>query len=304
MLSAAIFLVALRVLYLDLRSLRWSAVVAAIQQWRWRFFAAVIACALSFVAVGLIEWRAMHWAKARVPTRALFRVSFVANGFAHSLGATALVAGAVRARLYARYGVGLTTTAAVTTFQAVTSALGAAALVGGVALAGPGAYGAASPAVGVLLLAAVALYLGACGFARGSLRLFDKAFELPEIKDALAQVVLGVLDNALAMGVIWVLLPARAVSYLGFVGDYVVAYLGGALSGVPGGVGPFEGLLVRLLPNVDKGGLVAALLGFRLIFYLAPLMVAGALFLFELLVERRLAPGSASANATVPDVSA
>jgi uncharacterized membrane protein YbhN (UPF0104 family) len=284
---AAIFIFAARLLVLQFGSLRAGAVADAAGRWGGRLPLALVLCGLSFLVVGLIEWRALRWAKAPVRIGAALRVSFIANGLAHSLGATALVAGAVRARLYARDKVDLTTVATVTAFQAVTSGLGFATLAAIVALAAQAPAGAANPLIGGLMAAGVAAYVLACGLARGSLRLFGRSFELPAAGDALAQVGLGVLDNGLAMAAFWVLLPPGVVAYPRFVADYMLAYLGGALSGVPGGLGPFEGLMTHLLSSMDKAGLAAAFLGFRLVFYALPLALAGLLYLIELVRERR-----------------
>ncbi len=316
LLSLIIFIFAARVLVAQFSSLRLASVLSAAHRWGGRLPSALALCGLSFLVVGVIEWRALRWAKARLSIGTAFRVSFIANGIAHSLGATALVAGAVRARLYARYRVDLTTVATVTAFQTVTSGLGFATLAGVVALTAQGPAGPAGPLVGGLMIAGVAAYLLACRLARGSLKLFGRSFELPTTSDALAQIGLGTVDNGLAMSALWVLLPAGAVAYRRFISDYVVAYLGGALSGVPGGLGPFEGLMAQLLPSMDKGGLVAAFLGFRLVFYILPLMLSGMLFLIDLVLERRQSrrsvvepatglaaakPSTASVAATNPD---
>jgi uncharacterized membrane protein YbhN (UPF0104 family) len=283
--SLLVFAVSARLLFVAFRTLNRAAVADAVLGWRERFPFAILLCGLSFLVVGVIEWRAMRWAGARTPFGLALRVSFIANGFAHSLGATALVAGAVRARLYARHGVDVTTAAAATVYQLSTSAAGFAALAGAALLATPGG-GGATRVIGGLMMGALALYLMLCALARGSARLFSRTLALPSLKDALAQIGLGVLDNGLAMSILWMLLPAGRIAYPHFVAAYVAAYVGGALSGVPGGLGPFEGVLSRLLGAVDKPGLAAAFLGFRLIFYLLPLVLAACLYARELVAER------------------
>lgn len=284
--SAIVFVGALRVLLHEFRALSWTAVGTSMLQWRARALLAAVLCGLSFTIVGLIEWRTLRWAGGHVPVGEAFKVSFIANGLAHSLGAAAVVAGAVRASLYARHGAGLTISAAVTAYQTATSTSGVAALVGLACLTGFAGHRGPGPIVGLLTLGGVGLYLMACGLIRGEFRLWAHTFKLPTVKSALVQIGLGAADNALAIGSLYVLLPPRSVSYYIFVADYVVAFVAGALSGIPGGAGPFEGLLVKLLPDLDRAGLGAALLGFRLIFNLAPLIGAGALFLIALARDR------------------
>jgi uncharacterized membrane protein YbhN (UPF0104 family) len=64
------------------------------------------------------------------------------------------------------------------------------------------------------------------------------------------------------------------VSYLTFVGAYAVAAVAGLISTVPGGAGVFEGTLSTLLSNVDAAHLAAAFLGYRLAYYVLPLVIA------------------------------
>jgi uncharacterized membrane protein YbhN (UPF0104 family) len=287
-----VFALSARMLFGEFSALSWAAVADAVLRWRERLLYAVLLCGLSCLVVGVIEWRAMRWAGAPAPFGLALRVSFIANGFAHSLGATALVAGAVRARLYARHGVDMATAAAATVFQLSTSLAGFTALAGVALMATPG-RGGASALIGGSMVAALALYLALCALARGSVRLFRHRLTLPSLTDALAQIVLGVLDNGLAMSILWVLLPAGQIAYPRFVADFVAAYVAGALSGVPGGLGPFEGVLSRLLTQVDKPGLAAAFIGFRLTFYVLPLLLAAGLYGADLIAERRARRSSA-----------
>jgi uncharacterized membrane protein YbhN (UPF0104 family) len=300
--SAAIFIVAARMLILEFSALSWDQVVGKILLWRERSLWAVILCGLSFLTVGVIEWRALRWAGARIPFGPALSVSFIANGFAHSLGATALVAGAIRARMYARHHVDVATAAAATTYQLATSASGFAAIFGIAALRGQGMSGGPARYLGIASLLVLIAYIGACALVHGSVRLFGHRYALPSLKDAVAQLGLGIVDNALALSIFWVLIPPRTITYASFAVDYVLAYVGGALSGVPGGIGTFETVLARTITGVSHEDLAAAFLGFRLVFYVLPLLIAGLLYLLELARERRqspsveCSPGSAQAQ--------
>jgi uncharacterized membrane protein YbhN (UPF0104 family) len=48
----------------------------------------------------------------------------------------------------------------------------------------------------------------------------------------------------------------------------------GLISTVPGGAGVFEGSISTLLPNAEPAPLAAAFLGYRLVYYLLPLLIA------------------------------
>src|SRR5690606_1971334 len=87
------------------------------------------------------------------------------------------------------------------------------------------------------------------------------------------QLVFGVVAISIVAGVLYVLLPGQVeLSYPAFVGIYVLAMLAGALSHVPGGIGVFETILLLFIPGADKGALLAAMLAFRGVYYLLPLM--------------------------------
>src|SRR5262249_6263394 len=97
---------------------------------------------------------------------------------------------------------------------------------------------------------------------------------LPSTRLAAAQLVVSVVDWALAGAVLYVLLPSGP-SFLTVLGAFLAAQLLGLASHIPGGVGVFEGLMVILLkPFLTSGQLLPALVVFRAIYYLLPLSVA------------------------------
>ena len=105
---------------------------------------------------------------------------------------------------------------------------------------------------------------------------------LPPPAWALLQVVIGALINLTLAGVIWVLL--QDVRYFDFAGAYAASFALGLVSGVPGGLGVFEGAMLALLPDLDRAVLAAAFIGYRLTYFLIPLVLAIGVMLFR---ERR-----------------
>jgi len=270
------------VLWRQFSALSLAAVAQAMAAWGRSsiVLAAVFSCA-SFVLMGVVEWFGLRWSGARLPWGPAIAGSFVANAIAHSLGANLLVSSAVRARLYDRFGVTLIQVTATTVFGGVSFAVGLSALSGlGLLLADPGdlAATAISPHVariaGGLLTCAAGAYVLTCALRRSPLIAFGRSLALPSFRDALVQLGVGVLDNGIAAAIIWILLPVDGPDYLTFVGAYAVACVTGLLSTVPGGAGVFESALAALLSHADAAGLAAAFLGYRLIYYVAPLVVA------------------------------
>ena len=270
------------VLWREFHHLSLAAVLSAMAAWGpGAIAAALVLSAVSFVLMGVIEWVGLRWTGARLPWGPALSGSFVANAIAHSLGANLLVSGAIRARLYERFGVTLAQVAATTLFAGLSFAVGLAALSGlGLVLARPEHLAAialpagAARALGWLLLAFALSYVAVCALWRRPLTAFGHSLVLPSGRDAVAQLVVGAADNGIAAAIIWILLPPGATSYATFVGAYAVACVAGLASSVPGGAGVFEGALATLLPRVDAAALAAAFLGYRLVYYLAPLMLA------------------------------
>jgi uncharacterized membrane protein YbhN (UPF0104 family) len=270
------------VLWREFHKLSLTAVSAAMAGWGVEAIVLALALAvLSFLLMGAIEWVGLRWTGAQVPLGPTQMGSFLANAIAHAIGANLLISGAIRARFYDRYGVTLTQVAGTTVFAAASFGVGLAALSGGGLLLASHAdlaRTAIPPAVGrglgAALLLACAGYVLLCAIRRKPITAFGRSVTLPTLHDALAQLVLGVVDNGIAAAILWILLPAGGPSYVTFVGAYAVACIVGLISSVPGGAGVFESAMAALLPGVDAAALAAAFLGYRLAYYVLPLLLA------------------------------
>jgi uncharacterized membrane protein YbhN (UPF0104 family) len=277
LLIAAVF-----VLWREFHHLSFASVAASMDAWgHGRILLALALAAFSFLLMGVVEWLGVRWSGAVVPWGPVLAGSFLANAIAHAVGANLLVSGALRARFYDRYDVNLTQVAATTLFSGMSFAVGVAALGGGGLAFSPAHQIEATAiplhvarALGWGLLAAVVGYVLLCALRQAPLRAFGRSLRLPSVGDAIAQIAIGVLDNGVAAAIIWLLMPPGAVHYLTFVGAYAVATVVGLVSSVPGGAGVFEGSISALLPNTDPAPLAAAFLGYRLTYYLLPLVVA------------------------------
>jgi len=275
------------VLWRAVHGLSPGQILAAIGRWS----VARIATALGLVACGYgllaaNEQFALRWAGAKVRLRDGMLASFITYAFANNLGMGVLMGGALRAGVYTRHDVGLTQVAQLTFYGLVTFSMGATALCGFSFLTAPGAAFTAlnlsveaGRAMGVVLAGAPCVYILACLIFRGSVSVFGRTLRLPSPLLALLQLAFGVCDVAVNAAIVWTLLGAAAPRYATFLGGYLVSVVAGRISGVPGGVGVFESVMLTLLPGVDRASMTAALLGYRLFFYLAPLSVA-ALTLF------------------------
>jgi uncharacterized membrane protein YbhN (UPF0104 family) len=274
--------VAAYALWREFRHLSFDEVAAAMADWgSARILVALLLSAVSFLLMGVVEQLGLRWTGARVPIGASVGTSFLANGIAHAVGANLLVAGAIRARLYNRFNVSLTQVAAVTLFNGMAFAVGLSTL-GGLGmllagreeLAGSAISTPVARSLGAALLAFAFGYVLLCALRRSPVHAFGRSLALPAPGVALAQLAVGVADNSVAAAIIWSLMPPDSVGYLAFVGSYAISCVAGLVSTVPAGAGVFEGSLSALLRGVEPAPLAAAFLGYRLAYYVLPLIVA------------------------------
>ncbi|WP_432256150.1 phosphatidylglycerol lysyltransferase domain-containing protein [Limimaricola sp. AA108-03] len=103
---------------------------------------------------------------------------------------------------------------------------------------------------------------------------------LPQMRAGTLPRLIGwtAIDTCAAGAVIWLLLPQGVdVPVSAVVFAYLAALGAGLASQSPGGVGAFELCLLALLPQIAETDLVAAMLGYRLIYHAIPAIVALAL---------------------------
>ncbi|MDQ6829274.1 MAG: lysylphosphatidylglycerol synthase domain-containing protein, partial [Gemmatimonadota bacterium] len=115
-----------------------------------------------------------------------------------------------------------------------------------------------------------------------------RSFAPPTISLALLQIALSSVEWVLMAGVLYVLLPPEAhVPFWSFVGVFLLGMTASLVSHVPGGLGIFDAIMVTLLaPWAPAAVVIAALVGYRAIYYLTPLAI-GLLLLGGYETDRR-----------------
>ncbi|MFQ8738030.1 MAG: lysylphosphatidylglycerol synthase transmembrane domain-containing protein [Bilophila wadsworthia] len=136
------------------------------------------------------------------------------------------------------------------------------------------AYAAGYPPLGAILFLIAISYLIVCKFIHKPIHIFGKEFAFPPFKIAVAQAVVAGADLVAAGACLYVLLPPDAhVSFLQFLPTYLMAMVAVVLTHVPGGAGVLEVVILHLT-TASPQAVFAALLCFRVIYYLLPLLLA------------------------------
>lgn len=129
---------------------------------------------------------------------------------------------------------------------------------------------------GIVLLAIIAVYLWSCAFAKHRhLTLKGQRLVLPSFRFAIAQMVISGA-NWMAMGAIIWLLLGQDVNYFFVLGVLLVSSIAGVIMHIPAGIGVLEGVFIALLAgeHISHGTIIAALLAYRMLYFIAPLLLA------------------------------
>ena len=229
------------------------------------------------------RWRCITWASACRTGGPRWHRS--PGTFSHNLGLGWLSGGAVRYRLYTAWGLSSLDIGIVLAFNTVTTFLGLGSILALACLGEPdeiaGILRIPQPVVVVLGLAlgvAVAGYLALSVIRRAPIGFAGWQLDVPRPAIAAAQIVLSLLDWGSPLRFSTFCCRRPGVRFLSFVGLFALANLGGLISNVPGGIGVFEAVVLLAVPGWRRlGAVAAALIGYRLIYYLLPLVVAALL---------------------------
>ncbi len=259
---------------------------------------AALATAASYVAMTWYDALALRYVRHPLPYRRYAAASFVATAFGNSLGASAIVGAALRARVYTAWGVPGFAITRIIGLNLVTLSLGSLLILALGALTQPDRVAAAlglpvpaTLALGAVLAAAVVGYGTWAGDGKAPLAVRAWRVDRPSRPLAVAQVLVSTVEWLTMALVLFVLLPPGTdVGFAPFAVLFVVATTAGLLSNVPGGLGVFETvLLLGLAGTLEPGALVSALVAYRVVYFLAPLLV-GAVVLVALEARRGARP--------------
>jgi len=279
-------------LYALLDHVHYADMLAALQATpRLHLVLAILATAASYAALTGYDASGLRYAGARVAPGTVAATSFIAYALGNTVGLGSLTAGAVRARLYTAAGLDAARVTEAVAFDAgalgvATTAFGAVGLLWGAPHIASITHLPASllAAVALLVLAGVIVLLVLCLRQRRVMLLGRWEIRLPPPGLAARQFVISAADLSAAAAALWVLMPAGAVDLPTFVAFYALAVTLGVLSQSPGGLGVFEAvILLGCSGQAAPAEVLAALLYYRAIYFLLPLVLAAAMLgVFEL----------------------
>ncbi len=270
------------------RNVEWSMVLGALRDYRAGTLLMAGALALaSYALYCSYDLIGRHQTGHALRTGQVVGVSFVSYAFNLNMGA--LVGGVgMRYKLYSRLGLNAAVITEVLGLSMLTNWLGYMLLAGAVFVMRPLALPAdwAIGSVGLrtlggVLLALVATYLVLCfRSGRRTWQVRGHEITLPSGRLALLQLGLSALNWSLIATVVYVLLQQK-VEFSAVLSVLLIAAVAGVIAHVPAGLGVLEAVFVTLLAqHAGRNELLAALLAYRAVYYLAPLALAVVYYFF------------------------
>jgi len=293
-----VFLIGVAVLLVRYaRSVNWRAVGNAIASYEPALFASAIAlAALSYTLYPMQDVLGRVYTGHRVPKRRIMAIGMISYAFNLNLGALVGSAG-FRYRLYSQSGLNPSTIARIIGFSITTNWFGYIALAGivfsirGVSVPPGWSLGVSGlQVIGLLCLVATAAYFVACAVAHDRVwNVRGHEIRLPKVGLAVVQLLVSAA-NWIVIAMLLYLLLHRQIEFSTVLGVLLVAAIAGAIAHIPAGLGVLElvtfAVLGHRLPDHE---ILAALLTYRAIYYIGPLLITLVMYLrFEAIAGARL----------------
>jgi glycosyltransferase 2 family protein len=228
-----------------------------------------------------------------VPYRVAAMAAFTSYAIGHNLGASVFTGGAVRYRIYSGWGLNAIDVAKICFLAGLTFWLGNAAVLGlGIAYHPEAATAIDQLPPWLNRMVALAIIGGLLGYVawvsarpRGVGR-GPWTVILPGGSLTLLQIAIGIVDLGFCALAMYILMPSEP--YVGFVVVAVIfvsATLLGFASHSPGGLGVFDAAMLYGILHFDKQfdreQLLAGMLLFRMLYYIAPFIISVILLTFR-----------------------
>ncbi len=232
----------------------------------------------SYLCLTGFDWAGVRYVKNDLAYPKIALASFISLSIGQSVGLSGLSSGALRYRYYAHWGMNTEDVAKIVLLSGVTVGIGMMVLSGIVMVINP--QDAASVLrlregmvimIGLACLAATVAYLLLAAFLRAPLKIRAWTFQMPTLRIALAQVVIGTINFALVSACLREVMAASAdVSYLKAATAFVLANLAIIITHAPGGLGVLEARVRHVMGDQAS---IGSLVAFRVIYFFIPLFI-------------------------------
>ncbi|WP_164100576.1 lysylphosphatidylglycerol synthase transmembrane domain-containing protein [Candidatus Laterigemmans baculatus] len=294
LLGLILFAAAIVLLVREAQEIEWEDFVAGLTGVPRIYLAfAALLIALNYCLLMTYDLLALRYVRRALPLRRVALVGFLGYALGNNLG-TLIAATPLRFRFYSSWGVPPRQVMAICILLGLTFWSGVSWLGGIVLLAVPLELPAgidlpvSTRVLGGCLLSLGIFYAAVCIFWQRPLPIRTLHVRPPRPSLMGLQTSVAMLDLTISATALYLVLPPTAtVPFALVLAAYLVGIAASLLTQIPGGLVVLELILLKLLEDSVGKAVIGSLLIFRLMYYVAPLLIAvPVLFIYELLRAR------------------
>ena len=258
---------------------------------------ALLASFVGYIALSTYDYLALRYIRIKLAAWKWILTGFVGFSVSNNAGHAIVSGGAVRYRFYSKWGISPSDIVKMVTFSGFTYLVACFFLIiVGYFLTPEHAFGGNDSTkmstfiTMILSVIGLCIYLWASIYYKKDLVIKGVDFKMPKFSLALKQIFIGSLDILMASLVLYfVLISFIEIDFFTFMGAFIIAQVLGVYSQVPGGLGVFELVFSNILPGQDNQAILfGALIAYRIIYYLLPLILSGiVLVIYEYCRNRK-----------------
>lgn len=280
------------VLWDRLQTIEFSEIVQQIRSLPPSAVLGALACSTgAYLLVGLYEGIALERVSGQRRRWYALRTTLIANPVGRTVGVALVSGGALRYRFYSVLGLSARQVGALIVLMAMPYLLGVGWLIDVSLLLNPEQASKALRIDTTVILVVATLGLlkdfGWLVFVKlrtAPIAIGGQQLRLPSLQHTFVQIALGIAQILCNTGILYLVMPPElGMSWPAFIAIYCIAFLAGQISNVPAGLGVLEAALLLMLPHVPPAKLLGAVLAYRALFEVLPLLVGLGLWgAFEL----------------------
>lgn len=283
------FGLALWLVYNEIRKIGWDHLLTLISQTPFWVLSTALAFTLcDYIAFSGYDFLALKYIGKKLPKDKVVEAAMISFSVTNTTGHAYIAGGSLRYMLYSKLGLTELNVLKMIAFESVTYLLGMACvfdvslILSSLFHLTPGSTDIKWFDIGAVVVSLlVLLYWFFVVRPKRKINFKNIQIQAPSPKITLLQMLVGSMDIVAASLVFYTLLRYHMdVNIIHVFTIFTLAQLIGISTQVPGGLGVFEGAFLYLFVHTpaEKGGILAALITFRILYYFVPLGLTGLFF--------------------------
>lgn len=285
-LGACVLIICLWILFHKLKNIELHTIINQLQIIPYtNWLLAIGAALLSYIALATYDYLALMHIRKKVSWLFVLLCSFTSYALSHNIGASVFSGAVIRYRAYKTKGLTGSEVAVLVAFCSFTFVLGIILIAGILLIFSPEVFQNlwskestwVLRLLGSILLFLLLLYVLGSWLHLPPLKINKKTQLIyPKLPIVFRQFIIAPLEIICSSFIIHIILPeAVRPDFIVTLGVFIASFSGTLLSNAPaGGIGVLELIFLTGMPNVPKPELLSALIVFRLLYLIIPLIIS------------------------------